>query len=182
MVDSGQGMDRLSDGSAFVAERGEGRMPSRLPAGRRRYVLQIEGCAGRRVRGGNRTICLRPMVHPKGERLYSPPLNHGDLCGGEGPRYKGFMGLRMTFAGWLVMGAVVVCAQTRPAVQIAKPVSQSRGVQSAKPGTNARLLDENDGLAVLGAALETRHKIGAEFRLLASCACHLRESWILLQV
>jgi hypothetical protein len=98
------------------------------------------------------------MVHPKGERLYSPPLNHGDLCGGEGPRYKGFMGFRMTFAGWLVMGAVVVCAQTRPAVQIAKPVSQSRGAQSAKPGTNARLLDENDGLAVLGAALETRHK------------------------
>jgi hypothetical protein len=64
------------------------------------------------------------------------------------------MGLRTTFAGWLVMGAVVMCAQSKPA---AKPATHS-SVQSAKPGTNARLLDDNDGLAVLGAALETRHR------------------------
>jgi hypothetical protein len=51
------------------------------------------------------------------------------------------------------MGAVVVWAQSKPTV---KPRSHS-SVQS-RPGTNARLLDENDGLAVLGAALETRHK------------------------
>jgi NlpC/P60 family len=94
------------------------------------------------------------MVHPKAERLYSPPLNHGDLCGSESAKYKGFMGLRPTFAGWLVMGAVAVCAQSRSAV---KPATHS-SAQSAKPGTNARLLDESDGLAVLGAALETRHK------------------------
>jgi hypothetical protein len=111
-----------------------------------------------------RRLCAWKSDHPfasngasEGERLYSPPLNHGDLCGGEGPRYKGFMGLRMTFAGWLVMGAVVVCAQSKPAVRAAKPTPHS-SVQSAKPGTNARLLDESDGLAVLGAALETRHK------------------------
>jgi hypothetical protein len=94
------------------------------------------------------------MVHPKVERLYSPPLNHGDLCGGEGARYKGFMGFRTMLAGWLVMGAVVVCAQSKPGV---KPTSHS-GVQSPTPGTNARLLDDSDGLAVLGAALETRHR------------------------
>jgi hypothetical protein len=64
------------------------------------------------------------------------------------------MGLRTTFAGWLAMGAVVACAQSKPA---AKPTAHP-SAQSAKPGTNARLLDENDGLAVLGAALETRHK------------------------
>jgi hypothetical protein len=61
------------------------------------------------------------------------------------------------FAGWLAMGVVMVCAQSKPALHAAKPVSHAR-VQSAKPGTNAKLLDENDGLAVLGAALETRHK------------------------
>jgi len=98
------------------------------------------------------------MVHPKVRRLYSPPLNHGDLCGGESTRYKGFMGFRTGFAGWLVMGAaVVVCAQSKPALHTAKPKPHA-SVQSAKPGTNARLLDESDGLAVLGAALETRHK------------------------
>ena len=97
------------------------------------------------------------MVHPKVERLYSALLNHGDLCGGEGARYKGFMALRTAFAGWLAMGAVMVCAQSKPAVRGAKPVSHS-SVQSAKGGTNARLLDDSDGLAVLGAALETRHK------------------------
>jgi hypothetical protein len=97
------------------------------------------------------------MVHPMVERLYSPPLNHGDLCGGESARYKGFMGLRRIAAGWLAMGVVLACAQSKPAVRAAKPPPHS-GVQSAKPGTNVRLLDENDGLAVLGAALETRHK------------------------
>jgi len=97
------------------------------------------------------------MVHPKVERLYSALLNHGDLCGRESARYKGFMGLRTTFVGWLAMGSVVVCAQSKPAVHGAKPVSHS-SVQSAKPGTNVRLLDDSDGLAVLGAALETRHK------------------------
>jgi len=55
------------------------------------------------------------------------------------------------------MGAVVVCAQSKPAVRAARPTPHA-SAQSAKPGTNARLLDENDGLSVLGAALETRHK------------------------
>ncbi len=63
----------------------------------------------------------------------------------------------MAFAGWLAMGAVVGCAQSKPAGRVVNPSSHS-SVQSAKPGTNARLLDESDGLAVLGAALETRHK------------------------
>jgi hypothetical protein len=67
------------------------------------------------------------------------------------------MALRTAFVGWLAMGAVMVCAQSKPAVRAAKPVSHS-SVRSAKPGTNARLLDDSDGLAVLGAALETRHK------------------------
>jgi len=67
------------------------------------------------------------------------------------------MGFRTMFAGCALMGAVVVCAQSKPAVRAAKSTSHS-SVQSAKPGTNAKLLDESDGLAVLGAALETRHK------------------------
>jgi NlpC/P60 family protein len=79
---------------------------------------------------------------------------------GERLRYKGFMGFRRMVAGWLALGAAVgVCAQTKPTVRAAKPTAHF-SVQSAKPGTNARLLDESDGLAVLGAALETRHKSG----------------------
>jgi hypothetical protein len=44
-------------------------------------------------------------------------------------------------------------AQTKPAVS---PARQT--VRTTKSGTGAKLLDANDGLAVLGAALETRHK------------------------
>ena len=60
--------------------------------------------------------------------------------------------------GWLVVGATAgVCAQSKSPIRAAKAPAHSN-VQSAKPGTIARLLDESDGLAVLGAALETRHK------------------------
>jgi len=95
-------------------------------------------------------------VHRKGEKRAVRLLDHGDLCGGEMAGYKGFMRLRPSFAGWLLLSVPgILCAQGKPAVSAAK--------QTVRPGASSshatvRLLDENDGLAVLGAALETRHK------------------------
>src|SRR5262249_1348616 len=91
-------------------------------------------------------------------RESNPPLlNHGDLCGREESGYKGLMGLRAIYAGWLVVAApVLLGAQSKPVVSNATQTVR-RSVTAMSPAT-ARLLDENDGLAVLGAALETRHK------------------------
>ena len=84
-------------------------------------------------------------------------MDHSDLCGGERAGYKGFMRLRAILAGWLVLGVpVLLCGQSKPAVSAAKQTVR-RSAPATAPAT-ARLLDENDGLAVLGAALETRHK------------------------
>jgi hypothetical protein len=47
-------------------------------------------------------------------------------------------------------------AQSQPAVSSAKHTSHA--IESAKAARGLRLLDTNDGLAVLGAALEARHK------------------------
>ncbi len=67
------------------------------------------------------------------------------------------MGLRTILAGWLLLSApALLCAQNKPAVSAAKQMVRP-GAHSAS-ATSARLLDENDGLTVLGAALETRHK------------------------
>jgi hypothetical protein len=51
----------------------------------------------------------------------------------------------------------VLSAQTPAAVRPA-PQSIRAGAASGKPAPAVRLLDANDGLAILGAALETRHK------------------------
>lgn len=55
----------------------------------------------------------------------------------------------------LAAGSCAVRAQT-PAG--ARPASQSVGAATRKSSPAVRLLDSNDGLAILGAALETRHK------------------------
>src|SRR5690348_1470438 len=104
-----------------MSDSGAGRAPQIWIASDARFRrIRAQSLAGGDFAGGNWTIRLRPMVHPKVERLYLPPLHHGDLCGGESPRYKGFMGLRRMFAGWLVVGAAVgVCAQSKPAVRAA---------------------------------------------------------------
>jgi NlpC/P60 family len=60
--------------------------------------------------------------------------------------------------GWLlVCSSCALWAQSRPAVGPAKQTSHA-AIESAKAARSPRLLDANDGLAVLGAALETRHK------------------------
>jgi cell wall-associated NlpC family hydrolase len=83
-------------------------------------------------------------------------LDHGDLCGGERAGYKGFMRLRPSFAGWLLLSvAGILCAQNKPSANAAK---QTVRTGESPSHATVRLLDENDGLAVLGAALETRHK------------------------
>jgi hypothetical protein len=101
-----------------------------------------------------------PSVRSKSaseRRETSPPLlDHSDLCGGERAGYKGFMGLRTIFAGCLLLSApALLSAQSKPAVSAAKQTVRRSAAVSA---TSARLLDENDGLALLGAALEARHK------------------------
>ena len=66
------------------------------------------------------------------------------------------MRLRPSFAGWLLLSVPsILCAQSKPAVSAAK---QTVRPGASSPHATVRLLDENDGLAVLGAALETRHK------------------------
>jgi hypothetical protein len=66
---------------------------------------------------------------------------------------------RGVLGGWglLVYSWGALWAQNQPAVSPAKQTSRA-AVEPAKATRGPRLLDVNDGLAVLGAALETRHK------------------------
>jgi hypothetical protein len=84
-------------------------------------------------------------------------LHHGDLCGPGTGRYKGLMRL-CTLRGWglLLCASSISWAQTHPPVNPARQTVRS--AVATKAGTGAKLLDANDGLAVLGAALEARHK------------------------
>jgi hypothetical protein len=60
--------------------------------------------------------------------------------------------------GWLlVCASCALWAQSQPAVRPAKQTSRA-ALESAKAARGPRLLNASDGLAVLGAALETRHK------------------------
>jgi NlpC/P60 family len=60
--------------------------------------------------------------------------------------------------GWgLLFCAASVCAQTSAVVSPARQTVRAAS-ESAKRAAGPKLLDANDGLAVLGAALETRHK------------------------
>lgn len=70
---------------------------------------------------------------------------------------KGLMRL-VTLGGWglLFCASCVSLAQTKPAVS--SPRQTVRIPAEPKPTSSAKLLDANDGLAVLGAALEARHK------------------------
>jgi len=56
-------------------------------------------------------------------------------------------------AGLLLMAACGVSAQTQPTVKTSQELAQA-----PQPTVGTNLLDLDDGLAVLGAALETRHK------------------------
>jgi len=60
--------------------------------------------------------------------------------------------------GWgLLFCAAGLCAQTNPVVSPARQTLRAAS-ESPKRAAGPKLLDVNDGLAVLGAALETRHK------------------------
>ncbi|HST09307.1 MAG TPA: NlpC/P60 family protein [Terriglobales bacterium] len=59
--------------------------------------------------------------------------------------------------GLLFCASSVLWAQMHPAVNPARQTVRTT-TASAKSGAGAKLLDANDGLAVLGSALETRHK------------------------
>jgi hypothetical protein len=66
-------------------------------------------------------------------------LDHGDLCGGERAGYKGFMRLRPSFAGWLLLSvAGILCAQNKPAVNAAK---QTVRTGESPSHATVRLLD-----------------------------------------
>lgn len=57
----------------------------------------------------------------------------------------------------LLFCAASVCAQTNPVVSPARQTLRAAS-ESSRRAAGPKLLDANDGLAVLGAALETRHK------------------------
>lgn len=91
-------------------------------------------------------------------RLAWLALHHRDLSGPRNGRYKGMMRFHGLIAGWVLLWAACV------------PWAGSQAVESsvhriARPATHAKvsggpqLLGKDDGLAILGAALESRHKV-----------------------
>ena len=82
-------------------------------------------------------------------------MHSSDLCGRGNGRYKRKM--RFQGFGWALLLAIscMVCAQTPQPV---KPPSRDSLAQAPQPTLGTNLLDLDDGLAILGAALESRHK------------------------